>query len=627
MPRGITSHRLRAAIPWALLAAGGVAAAVAYAPSLDAGFLFDDEAGIVGNPAVHGLAAWAEALPSKEAIAGRPLTELTFAIDAERAGLRPAAFHETSLALHLLATLLVFLLGRALAHGAGHPAATWIALAAALAFGLHPVQTESVAYVSQRAEVLGSLLAVASLLAALAADAAASRRRAALAGAGALVLFALAVSAKQIAVAVPFLVLLAVAAKAPAPPERARPWPRRLAIVLPMIALAAGQFAVFAGVIRGREDVGFSVPGLPPWTYLLTQARVLPLYLRLLLFPAGLNPDHDVAPSAGLLDPPSTLAGGLLVLGLAAAALAGLRWARGRGADRATAAAARLSALGLLWFLLLLAPTSSVVPLADVVAEHRVYLASFGIFLALAAAAGAALARLPAAWRAPAGAGAGGIVAAALVLALAARAEVWSSGLSLWTDAAAKSPGKARVQVNLGHVRHQRGDVDGAIEAYRRGIAIGGPGLVKPIVVHNLATALLARGRVEEARQTLFLLDPPTVETFVTMAFVEIEAGRLDAAAGWAARAAALAPGYPRAHEAVGRVAAARGDLLAARDAFRRSAMLLPDPAALLALGRAEAAAGDRDAACRALRRATAAPGNPWASRWAGGEAARLGCR
>lgn len=624
-------NRLVPATPWGALALALAATAVAYRPALDAEFLFDDEDGIVRNVRVHGLAEWAQGLSVQAAFSGRPVTELTFAIDAERGGVDARTFHETSLALHLLAGVALFLLGRALARRAGFEDGTGIALAAAAAFALHPIQGEAVAYVSQRAEVLASLLGVLSLLALLAADRARTRPAIVANGAAAFLLYALAVGAKQVAIGVPVLFLLA-AATFPEPerpvttPARAR-WTRRLALAGPMVALALAQAVVFFGAIEGQGDVGFSVAGLGPVRYLLTQARVLPLYLRLLGWPAGLNIDHDVAASAGLLDPPTTLLGGLLVLGLAAAAAYGLAWARGKAPTSVAAPAVRLASFGFLWFLVLLAPTSSLIPLADVAVEHRLYLACWGLFVGLAglaALAGSTL--LPAArrWALPA---AGVAVAAALAVALGLRAQDWSSGVAIWADAAAGSPGKARVFTNLGHVRHGRGDLAGALAAYQRAIALGGPGFITPIAVHNMASAYLALRRLGEAREILHRLDRPEPETVVLLALVELEDGRLEEASRWASTAVLGAPGYPRSHEAAGRVAEARGDLLAARAAFQRAVQLFPsDPNTLLALARLDAKVGDRDAACRSYRRAMAAPGNRFASSWAASEARSLRC-
>jgi Flp pilus assembly protein TadD len=218
-------------------------------------------------------------------------------------------------------------------------------------------------------------------------------------------------------------------------------------------------------------------------------------------------------------------------------------------------------------------------------------------------------------------------VAVALAIALDVRAGAWSSGVAIWSDAAEKSPGKARVHANLGNVRHARRDFAGALESYRRALALGGRTLVTPIVVHNMATSFLALGRPGDARDVLFRLERPEPETLVLLAFAALEGGDPAEAARWAARAVDAAPASPRAHEAAGRVSLERGDLQAARASYLRAVMLFPsDPTTLLALGRIEARLGNAEAACRAFRHAVASPGNPWAARWAASEAAALRC-
>lgn len=617
---------LRRGGPLLALAAALAAAAGAYAPALGGDFVFDDQISVTRKPQARSLDAFTARLDAAAVLAGRPVTDLSFALDAERGGLSPRAFHETSLLLHLVASALVFALGRQVLRRAGVPGPSWGAAAAAALFALHPVQTQAVAYVSQRSEVLASGLALASLLLLLAADRAARPASAAGLGAAAAVTFALGLGAKPVAVAVPVLFLLASFALPPeaAGPPRAHPWRRRAALAAPLVALAAVQAAALVPALRGARDVGFSVPGLDPWRYLLTQARVVPRYLGLLAFPAGQNVDPEIAPSEGLLAPPSSLAGALLLLGLAAAAVAALRWARGRGRASEAAPAARVAGLGVLWFLALLAPTSSVVPLADPMMEHRVYLASAGILLAAVALAALAARRVFPAARAAALASAAVVAAGALAWATHARAEVWADAVRLWEDAAAKSPGKSRALVNLGNARYRRGDLEGALRAYERGLALGDP---RADLRQNMGNVLLSLGRPADARAVLSGQQPPEPETVVLLAFAAVDLGDLEGAERLAWKLVLGAPGYHRSHEAMGRVMEARGDLPAARDAYRRaSALDPPDGNALHRLGLVEAGMGDREAACAAFARAAVAPGSAWV-RWnAAAERARLRC-
>ncbi len=183
-------------------------------------------------------------------------------------------------------------------------------------------------------------------------------------------------------------------------------------------------------------------------------------------------------------------------MGLLSLALV-LRRCRSHGSDLEKAG--RLASFGILWFFLVLAPTT-VIPLADVIEEHRTYLASWGIIAALATAGAAASRRWSATkprirWAA----GALAVCAcAALAVALYQRNTVWESKLTLWRDTVEKSPGKARARNNLGNALLEKGDAAGAANEYWA--AMRGDGSIpSTIVASNLGRALLALGRNDEA--------------------------------------------------------------------------------------------------------------------------------
>jgi hypothetical protein len=426
----------------------------------------DDLREIQANPALRDLGGAARAAARGALLGGgRPLTDLTFALDRRLFGPGVAPLHATSLALHLLAAALVWGFTRRILARAGAARAGPVALAVAGLFALHPIQTEAVSYLSQRSEVLASALYVAALLALLAADDRGRSRAGVAAWAAGLAAFALALAAKPVAVTLPLAWLLVAVAVPPRGPGPGLRWRERLLLAAPLIALGAVHAWRGLAGAAGSPHAGFSVPGLGPGEYLSTQPRALATYLRLLVWPAGQNVDWAI-PAAPTIADPAAMVAGLLPLAVAAAGLALLAWARRRGAGDghgtpagADAAAARVAGLGLLWFFLLLAPTSSVVPLADALVEHRLYLASWGPFAAAAVLAERALARVR--WRHAGTAGAAVVGAAWLSLALAtfARNAVWETRVALWSDAAAKSPGKARVHLGLGHALRERWDL------------------------------------------------------------------------------------------------------------------------------------------------------------------------
>jgi tetratricopeptide (TPR) repeat protein len=202
-----------------------------------------------------------------------------------------------------------------------------------------------------------------------------------------------------------------------------------------------------------------------PWShaeYLITQFTVVQEYLRMLVWPTNLNLDPSWPLYRSLLDGPVMLA-----LAIDAALLGAAVWLFRRRTTE-TLHALPLACLG--WFFITILPSSGAAPLPDLMAEHRSYLPSVGI-CALAAwllhLLGTCLRRLP--YAAP-------VAALACAIALGAvhwqRNEVWSSDLTLWQDAAAKSPDKFRVWGNLGVAYGARKDFERALECNRRALEI-----------------------------------------------------------------------------------------------------------------------------------------------------------
>jgi hypothetical protein len=191
---------------------------------------------------------------------------------------------------------------------------------------------------------------------------------------------------------------------------------------------------------------------ISPLEYLFTQVVVIPRYLRLVVLPWGLNVDHDIAVERSFS--PAVVSGfAFLAILLAFGLYAVRRWP--------------VLGFATLWLFVALSVESSVLPIHDVMVEHRMYLVMPGIALA----AGNGFAWVFRQRRSPAL-----IAGAAALLVLSAltfmRNEVWRTHVSLWSDALAKSPRKARVYVNLGQALHLAGRVDEAISRYCQALAL-----------------------------------------------------------------------------------------------------------------------------------------------------------
>jgi tetratricopeptide (TPR) repeat protein len=622
-------------LPWAAVAAVLVATAVAYVPSIDGEFQYDDQE-IAKTTWVREGARFRD--PSYWRSMPRPLTAASFAMNHAMDGFRPRVWHVTNVLIHLAAVVLAWrfarrILARAGLSAGGEPAPApepepkgkrrkgalaalaaagaavpeWPAVAAAAIFALHPLHTEAVSYISQRSEAFASALYLAGLLALLAWDRAEPGRRAKLLVA-AIGLHVLGLVAKPIAATMPVAWLLA-AAVLPPPAEREHGWWQRVARRLPAAAplLALSVAAAFMGVteVKGSGHAGYDMPFATGPDYLATQMRALPVYVRLVLLPAGLNADWWFPFSKSFLEP-AVLGGAAFVGGLVAAAL--LVWRRlGSGAGDG-AAAARLASFGVLFFLGVLAPTT-LVPLRDPFVEHRLYLASLGIVLAVVGGAVVLLRRLGAQRARAAGAALAVAVAAVLGVATSSRNEAWKSALALWDDAARKSPQKPRTWVNLGTALHFAGRYEEAVRAYDRGLALGyDPTVPIELVVRNTALALVRLRRYDEARERLvryLARSPRDAGTIVILALVEVDTDRLDDAERSARQALAIDPRMSRPFQILGQVHEKRGDLQGAYDQFLSASRMDPaDPLPVYSMGRIEEKRGRTAQACQLYARA-----------------------
>lgn len=410
-----------------------VAVLLAYFNALGAAFQFDDFNVIVDNPAVHSVGAWAASMPGI-----RPLLKLSYALNWS---LRPApfGFHFFNVAVHAVNAVLVFRLLRALSPANGRD--SWAPLIGALLFALHPVQTEAVTYVSGRSVSLMALFYLSALLAWLRAD----RDGTATWRAGSAVLFGVALLVKETAITLP-LALLLLDARSAAGGLRERLL--RLRWHFAVLAFALGVMAA-SPTYRQLLDASLTARGLID--NLLTQANAVCYLAAQLVPPWRVNIDPDLPVITGMS--PGVL---LECAGLLALAVFALRRVRKRS----------WMAFAILWFLVHLLPTNSILPRLDVANDRQLYLAAIGVFFCFGL--GVDWLRRPDRTRLAAG------IAAAMLLVVAAatvqRNEAYASAIALWEDALEKSPRKARVANNLGFAYQQAGRYAEAKLAYRQAI-------------------------------------------------------------------------------------------------------------------------------------------------------------
>lgn len=619
-------------------------AVLGYARSLHGEFVFDDVTSIVNDPLAHDLGASTRALwasmfsaggvqPGGAAMVrsaaldgGRAVTAWTFACNHAWGGTDPFGYHLVNLGLHLAVVVLVFLLVVELLGRADCAGRRACGLAVAGGFALHPLSSQAVSYLTQRSEVLASAAYLGALLLLLRVRAA-PRYLGALLVLAALLLFSLGLGAKPIVVSMPVAYLLIEWVL----PDRrsvvvpSGSWLRPMAVASPFLACAAWKTRGLLHAVEGKAHVGFAVavPGLRPWTYFISQWKVMLVYLRLLFWPTGQSVDW-LYPVSQRLDLAAGLAGAVLLVLIGGAALL-----VGKGRRRGGSRAGLVAGLGVLWFLLLLAPTSSVIPLADLLVEHRVYLASAGLLLAAVLGIRAATVRLGPSFPVVIA-----LVWGALGMALHRRNAVWESAVALWSDAVAKNPANGRAHAALGLAYQRQGDLGAAIREHGRAMETLPRGDVENrlLVATGLAAALADSGHPEPAVAVLraaLALRPEDENLLATLGAAELRAGHLEEAERAARDALALQGGHPQAWLTLGEARLASGDVAGAVHGLEAAARADPgEPVRLLLLGQALAQQGRREQACRSWLEAARSPRSRADDRRKAAElTAELGCR
>jgi len=458
----------------------------AYANSFSIGFHFDDSYGIADNEAIRSL--WNIPrffsdpyllTPVRANVDVRPILQVTFALNYAVSGLHPWSWHLVNLLLHMGAALLVFLLVRdhlwwpSSTRGATGEARL-PAAGAALLFALAPLQTQALDYMWARSALLCSTLYLGALLLAL-------RRR----PAASALLHALALGTKAIAVTFPVALLCCDflyrnRETHPTALHWIRRWPRLLRMLAAPAALNLAYLLYRQVVLPDWADESRHEAFVTPWIWFVSQWPAHVEYVRQFVWPNSLNVDHAFPYAMSALEPRALLSGIALIAWIALAARAAAR------RPHVTFAT--------LWFFLSLAPESSFAALAEVINDHRPYLASsLGLSLLLVFVLWEAAARLRA--RAAFAVACLALAGAALPL-VRQRNWQWQDPLRLWSDSVKKAPHNSRGWQNLGVARMERDDLHGAREAFERARGLG-PNW--PYTYMNLAVLDMREGRLADA--------------------------------------------------------------------------------------------------------------------------------
>jgi len=534
--------------PWFLVVAG----ALLYANSLSAPFVFDDLSTL-----------W----PPTAALvdSSRPILILSLALNYAVGEMDPTGYHVFNLCVHLLAALTLYGIARRTFRSRGLPAryadsADALAFAVALVWVAHPLATQAVTYVIQRAESLMALFYLLTLYCAIRSDG--SERRAAW-GLAAISCCALGMQTKEVMVTAPLVVLLY---------DRTFLAGSFAAALRSRGALYAGLAATWLLLLHfdssalsgGKAWAGFGLHELGVAEYARSQPGVILHYLQLCFWPHPLVLDYEwpVAHELGAILWPTAM---LAALGLAAL------WALWRVPP--------LGFLGACFFLVL-APTSSVMPIIDLAFEHRMYLPLAAVVVAGVVAVDAALARVSApAW-----------VSGALLVAIAAplsaatvlRNRDYRSAEVLWRTVTEAAPDNPRGQMNLGVALNELGRNEEALvhlfKAYE--ILERDPlGYDNPKAHVNLAVALIVLGRIDAAETRLrraLEMAPTYVDAHINLGELLQKRGELEASLAHLRAAVEYDPSRAPAHMNLANVLLRIGRRDEALHEFREATRLDP---------------------------------------------------
>ncbi|MBN1526635.1 MAG: tetratricopeptide repeat protein [Candidatus Omnitrophica bacterium] len=424
-----------------------------YSNTFQSSFHLDDRDSVFQNPTIVSLknmgAIWAT-WPT------RFLTYLSVAANYHFGRLNFTGYHIFNIIIHLGAGLcawwltLLTLSSPAIKNDGIKDRSPLIAFFVGLIFVAHPIQTQAVTYIIQRATSMAALFYLASLC--LYAKARLSGKNTAC-YIGSLAAGVCAMFTKEMTITLPFMILLYEYTFMKEEGKKID-W-KYLAPFLALIAVIPLTM-IFTRSVSFKEMrlVSEPLPIYSPWQYLFTQFRVLITYMRLLFIPLGQNIDHDYPVADGFFEVPVLASLSAISIMIIASLYLFKRY--------------RLVSFSIFWFFIALLPESSFIPIRDVTFEHRIYLATFGYALFLVTTLyylfGQKNIRLMARIL---------IVLTILYAALTyARNFVWKDEISLWNDAIKKSPNKSRPYDERGNAYTVKGDTDRGIEDYDKAIEL-----------------------------------------------------------------------------------------------------------------------------------------------------------
>ena len=496
----------------------------AYYNSFSGAFVFDDDMAIVQNPSIRSLwPIWGPLNPPVSSggitVVGRPLLNLSFAVNYAISGLEPWSYHLINMIIQALAALMLFgivrrtLLTPKLYRRFGPSSAWSFGLAAALLWMVHPLQTESVTYLSQRAESLAGMLYLLTLYCFIRGTVSPAPLKWYLCTVAACLL---GITCKEVLVSAPLIALLYDRTFISSTFRES--WRRRRWVYLSLAGTWLPSSMLVAAAHGPRAGAaGFEF--ISPFVYALTQCKALALYLKLSFWPHPLVIDYGEKVVTSIRD---VLWQGTVVVLLLAGTIIALR---------------RKPVVGFLgaWFFLVLAPSSSVMPVAtQTMAEHRMYLPLAALVVLLVSGLHTLFGKRL--WAI--------VIPLAMVLGgLTVRRNIdYRSELAMWEKTVAQCPANPRAHQNLGYSLWLAGRTPEAIKEYEIALRILPD---YPRAHSGLGWILFNSGRQSEAidhyREAL-LLKPDLADAHMNLGIALFQRGNTQEAMGHLKEAVRLRP-------------------------------------------------------------------------------------
>jgi Flp pilus assembly protein TadD len=611
-----------------------VVGGIAYSNSFSVPFQFDDIFNIVDNPVIHNINNFISSSKGYDYNPRRYIGYLSLAMNYRAGGLAVSGYHAVNLAVHIINAGLVYFLilltfrtpyfagdeecgmrNRENWTEDGRPAfQSLIALFSALLFVAHPLQTQAVTYIVQRFTSLAATFYLLSVVMYVKGRLSDRKTRMTTYYILSLLFAVIAMKTKEIAFTLPVIILMYefFFFRSGLKKKLLFLLPVLLTLVIIPVSIM-GAHKPLGEILSDLSEKTRVQTNISRWDYLMTETRVVTTYIRLIFLPVNQNLDYDYPISHSLSSPHVLLSFFFLmsIFGCAVyllhKAAAGRRNAvgnngsasrSGRGATVETLEGNipppgacgefpitgyyRLIAFGIFWFFITLSVESSIIPIADVIFEHRVYLPSAGAFVAITASVFVG-ARMLKGNRKRTERIVIATFALAIVLLTGAtflRNRVWQSETGLWEDVVQKSPENARAYNNLGYLMMEKGQSEKAAGYFARALQLR-PGYAD--ARNNLGVAYYNLGYMDAAIAQFKAVEsevssgPYAADARHNLGLAYIQKGMLDEAITEMTAALALTPGSAEIYNDLGMAYKKKGLPNEATGCFEKAVRLRPD--------------------------------------------------